>query len=61
MRQCIDWKVLKTIMPYSRTEIARKENPDLPDPFPARVRLGNCRICWWLDEVMAWMERRPRG
>jgi predicted DNA-binding transcriptional regulator AlpA len=66
MRRCIDWKVLKTIIPWSRAHILRMETePEYHhgDPFPARLRLGNghCRICWWLDEVMAWLERRPRG
>lgn len=64
MRRCIDWKVLRTIIPFGRAQVLRMETEAKyhhGDPFPARVRLGNCRICWWLDEVQEWLERRPRG
>jgi predicted DNA-binding transcriptional regulator AlpA len=64
MRKCIGWKVLTTIMPYSRAHISRLETDPKymgEDPFPRRVNLGKCRVCWWLDEVMAWLERRPRS
>lgn len=63
MRKCIDWKTLKTIQPFSRTHILRLEtDPKFHkgDPWPPRVVLGQCRVCWWLDEVIAWLERRPR-
>jgi prophage regulatory protein len=61
MRQCIDWKVLKTIVPYCRAHIARLETDPKyhgGDPFPRRVRVGQCRVCWWLHEVMEWLQRR---
>ena len=63
MKQCVDWKVLKTIVPFCRAQITRLETvPEYmgDDPFPARVQLGKCRVCWWLHEVEAWLERRPR-
>lgn len=55
--RCIDWKELKTIVPYCRVHIARLEKA-ADDPFPKRVRLGQCRVCWMLDEVQAWLKRR---
>lgn len=64
MKKCVDWKVLKTIVPYARQSIWRLENDEQyhhGDPFPRRVQLGKCRVCWWLHEVYEWLERRPRG
>src|SRR4249920_1219580 len=29
--------------------------------FPARLHLTGGHVGWWLDEVMAWLESRPRG
>jgi predicted DNA-binding transcriptional regulator AlpA len=62
MKQCIDFKVLRTIVPYSRVHISRLETDPKygPDFFPKRVQLGKCRVCWWLHEVMEWLDRRPR-
>ncbi|MEP2085048.1 MAG: AlpA family phage regulatory protein [Bauldia litoralis] len=51
----IDWKVLKTIVPYSRQHIQRLELDGL---FPKRVQLGKCRVGWVYDEVMAWCQER---
>lgn len=55
--RCIDWKELKTIVPYSRVHIGRLEKAGT-DPFPQRVPIGQCRVCWMLDEVQAWLQRR---
>ena len=51
----IDWKVLKTMVPYSRQHIARLETVG---SFPKRVRLGQCRVGWVYDEVVSWIEER---
>lgn len=51
----IDWKVLKTMVPYSRQHIARLE---ADGKFPKRVRLGQQRVGWVYDEVAAWIEQR---
>ena len=62
-RRCIGFKELRTIVPFSRASIDRHEkDPEYmgDDPFPRRVRISPCRVCWWLDEVLAWLERRPR-
>ena len=62
--RCIGFTELQTYVPYSRAHIHRMEkDPEYHhgDPFPARVRLGNCRVCWWVSEVLAWLRRRPRG
>lgn len=53
--RCIDWKELKTIVPYSRQHIGRLEGAEA---FPKRVQLGKCRVCWLLSEVQAWLEAR---
>ncbi len=69
MRRIIDWKVLKTLVPYSRQHIARLEKVG---KFPKRVRLNaesglRSRVGWLYDEVQAWIEQRmndrasPRG
>jgi prophage regulatory protein len=49
----IDWKVLKTMQPYSRQHILRLEKAGL---WPKRVRLGNNRIGWVYDEIEAHLE-----
>ncbi|MBZ0228632.1 MAG: AlpA family phage regulatory protein [Bauldia sp.] len=51
----IDWKALKTMVPYSRQHIGRLETVG---SFPKRVRLGQCRVGWVYDEVVAWIEKR---
>jgi len=51
----IDWKTLKTMVPYSRQHIARLEQAGT---FPKRVQLGQARVAWLLSEVEAWIERR---
>ncbi len=49
----IDWKVLKTMQPYSRQHILRLEKAKL---WPKRVRLGDNRIGWVYDEIVAHLE-----
>ena len=51
----IDWKVLKTMIPYSRQHIARLE---AEGRFPKRVQLGQCRVGWVLVEVEEWIKAR---
>ncbi|MEQ9153167.1 MAG: AlpA family phage regulatory protein [Parvibaculum sp.] len=61
LKRCVDWKVLKTVVPYSRQHIHRLETDEQHhhgDSFPRRVQLGKCRVCWWLHEVYEWLERR---
>jgi predicted DNA-binding transcriptional regulator AlpA len=61
--RCIGFKELKTYVPYSRAHIPRISAGGEyagDDPFPSRVQLGKCRVCWWLSEVMDWLRRRPR-
>ena len=56
--QIIDWKALKTTVPYTRQHIARLEKVGR---FPQRVRMGNgprSRCGWVHDEVQAWIEER---
>ncbi len=45
----VDWKVLKTMVPWSRQHIQRLEDAGL---FPKRVRLGQHRVGWVYDEVV---------
>ena len=49
----IDWKVLKTMQPYSRQHILRLEKAGV---WPKRVKLGNNRIGWVYDEIVAHLE-----
>ena len=54
----IDWKTLKTLLPYSRQHILRMERDN---HFPKRVRLGNgprSRCGWVESEVSAWIAQR---
>ena len=51
----IDWKVLKTLVPYSRQHIGRLERAG---EFPKRVLLGACRIGWVEAEIDAWIQER---
>lgn len=57
MRKILDWKTLKTLVPYARQHIPRLE---AAGKFPVRVQLGDCRVGWYEDEVEAWIESRPR-
>jgi len=49
----IDWKVLKTMQPYSRQHIHRLEKAG---QWPKRVKLGNNRVGWVYDEIVAHLE-----
>jgi prophage regulatory protein len=51
----IDWKTLRSMVPYSRQHIGRLE---LDGKFPKRVQLGQCRVGWLLSEVEAWIKQR---
>ena len=51
----IDWKQLKEMQPYSRMHVTRMEKAD---KFPKRVRLGQNRVGWVYDEVVAWLEEK---
>lgn len=51
----IDWKTLKTMVPYSRQHLSRLEKAG---QFPKRITLGQCRVGWLLHEVEAWIEER---
>jgi prophage regulatory protein len=55
MERLVDWKALKTMVPYSRVHIGRLEEQGL---FPKRVRLGPHRCAWVLSEVDAWIRER---
>ena len=49
----ISWKQLGEMQPYSRQHIARLEKAG---KFPHRVRLGQNRVGWVYDEVIAHFE-----
>ena len=51
----IDWKVLKTKVPYSRQHIGRLETDG---KFPKRIQLGQCRVGWLESEVDDWITER---
>ena len=46
---------LKELVLYSPQHIARLE---AAGKFPKRVRLGESRVGWIEDEVMAWLQQR---
>ena len=50
----IDWKVLKTMVPWSRQHLARLEKAA---KFPKRVPIGQNRVGWVYDEVIAHLEQ----
>lgn len=49
----IGWKQLKEMQPYSRQHIGRLEKDG---KWPKRVRLGNNRVGWILDEIEAHLQ-----
>ena len=57
MTKLITRKQLKTDfgIPYSLQHIARLE---AAGQFPQRVRLGQCRVAYVVDEIEAWIEQR---
>jgi predicted DNA-binding transcriptional regulator AlpA len=59
--RCISSKEVQTIVPFSRSHRDRRERDPKymgTDPFPSRVQIGACRVCWMLSEVLAWLQRR---
>lgn len=48
-------KDLKTLVPYSHQHIARLEKAG---GFPKRVQLGQCRVAWIEEEILAWLNER---
>ena len=57
MRKLVSKKELKTVLgiPYSFQHIARLE---AAGKFPKRVKLGQCRVAWILEEVLEWIAER---
>lgn len=49
---------VKAITQLSRPTLDRLEKSG---DFPRRIRLGRAAVGWDLDEVRAWLDRRPRG
>jgi prophage regulatory protein len=45
-------------IPYCPAHIARLE---AAGEFPLRVKLGQCRVAWYLDEVVEWVESKARS
>lgn len=50
----IAWKQLKEMQPYSRQHLARLE---AQGRFPQRIRLGQNRVGWVLEEVQEHLQR----
>lgn len=50
----IGWKELHQMQPYSRQHVARLEKAG---SFPLRVRLGQNRVGWVYDEVVAHLKQ----
>ena len=59
VRKLVTKKELKTLLgiPYSSAHIDRLE---AAGSFPRRVKLGQCRVAWFLVEVLEWIDTRPR-
>lgn len=57
MTRIVDWKVLKTQIPYSRQHIKRLEDDG---KFPQRVSLGDHRVGWVESEIEDWIQSRLR-
>jgi prophage regulatory protein len=51
-------KEVREITGISTTSIWRLERMD---QFPRRVRLGHHSVGWYRDEVVSWVQNRPRG
>jgi prophage regulatory protein len=49
---------VKALVTLSRPTIDRLE---AAGEFPKRIRLGRAAVGWDLDEICAWLEKRPRG
>lgn len=51
----IDWKTLKTMIPYSRQHLSKLEKLGR---FPKRLVLGTGRVGWLLHEIEEWIMER---
>jgi prophage regulatory protein len=60
VRKLVSKKELKGVLgiPYCPAHIARLE---AVGEFPLRVTLGRCRVAWYLDEVVEWIEGKARS
>ena len=60
VRKLVSKKELKSVLgvPYCFAHIARLE---AAGEFPLRVKLGQCRVAWYLDEVVEWIESKARS
>ena len=56
-KRLVSWKQLKEIygLPYCRQHISRLEDMG---QFPKRLKLGNCRVAWLVEEVEAWISSK---
>lgn len=54
----VSFSRVKKITGYSRSQIDRMEKAG---NFPRRVQRGRNAVGWFLHEVIAWVESRPRG
>lgn len=52
------WPEVDAIVPYSRQHISRLEKGGR---FPERVQVGLNRVAWRESDILAWLERLPRG
>ena len=48
-------KELRTLVPYSPSQIRRLENKGA---FPSRIRIGECKVAWSYRAVMEWIENK---
>jgi prophage regulatory protein len=51
----IDKKELRDLVPYHPSHIARLEKAG---EFPARIRIGRCRVAWSFHDVQTWIAAR---
>lgn len=58
MTRLIRKKELLEMTGLSQTTLWRWEKSG---KFPARIRLSGKRVAWREDEIMDWIENRPRG
>lgn len=57
MTRLIDWKVLKTLVPWCRVHVKRLENEG---KFPKRILISEHRVAWVADEVERFLQDRIR-
>jgi len=51
-------KELLKLVPYTAQYILKLEKEG---QFPSRIQLGTNRVGWYLFEIEAWLQARPRG